>query len=49
MVKDGAGLAVDRADVMVMEVVASAADDMDELDLVGLWSNRQPYKNGEIS
>ena len=31
MVKDGAGLAVDRTDIVVMEVIASAADDMDEL------------------
>ena len=49
MVNDDAGLAVDRTDVMAMEVVASAADDMDGLELVGLWSNRQPYKNREIS
>ena len=49
MVNDGAGLAVDRTDVIVMEAVASVADDMDELELVGLWSSRQPYKNGEIS
>ena len=39
MVKDGGGLAVGRTDVVVIEVIASAADDMDRF--AGLWSNCQ--------